>query len=102
MKQAVLSQLPLATLPLSYQLGDSYQPNAIWRQVAKAELGAELAGLLTMDLPLLADVGLAQMSEADIQRLQRRYQPFAHQPAVTELLGWLAGNDQFDPACLTD
>ena len=55
-----------------------------------------------MDLPLLADVGLAQMSEADIQRLQRRYQPFAHQPAVTELLGWLAGNDQFDPACLTD
>ena len=102
MKQAVLSQLPLATLPLSYQLGDSYQPDTIWRQVAKAELGAELASLLTMDLPLLADVGLAQMSEADIQRLQRRYQPFAHQPAVTELLGWLAGNDQFDPACLTD
>ena len=102
MKQALLSRLPLATLPLSYQLGERYQPETIWHSVAQAELGDELAALLTTDLPLLADVGLAQLPEADIQRLQQRYQPFAHQPAMAELLGWLAGNDQFDPACLTD
>ncbi|MEZ7861398.1 MAG: beta-N-acetylglucosaminidase domain-containing protein [Aeromonadaceae bacterium] len=102
MKQALLSRLPLATLPLSYRLGERYQPETIWHSVAQAELGDELAALLTTDLPLLADVGLAQLSEADIQRLQQRYQPFAHQPAMAELLGWLAGNDQFDPACLTD
>ncbi len=102
MKQAMLSRLPLASLPLSYQLGDAYQEDAIWRQVADGELGAELASLMTRDLPLLADVGLAQMSAVDHQQLQQRYCPFAHQPAIAELLGWLAGDYQFDPACLTD
>lgn len=102
MKQAMLSRLPLASLPLSYQFGDDYQVDAIWRQVADRELGAELATLMTRDLPLLADVGLAQMSAIDHQQLQQRYRPFAHQPAIAELLGWLAGDYQFDPACLTD
>ena len=90
-------------MPTENSNGFGVEPvDTIWRQVADGELGAELASLMTRDLPLLADVGLAQMSAVDHQQLQQSYRPFAHQPAIAELLGWLAGDYQFDPACLTD
>ena len=102
MKQAALSRLPLATLPASYRLGDHYCPYEIWQQQAQQQLGNELAGLIQQDLPLLSELGLEGMDEAQKADLASRYQPYQHTAEGAELLGWLSGEDQFDPACLTD
>lgn len=102
MKQPLLSRLPLASLPLSYQLADDYHPDALWMQIAGTELGVELARQLTIDLPAFCQLGLEQLGESGKQQLRQRYQPYRSHPAVIELLDWLDGRYQFDPACLTD
>lgn len=102
MKQAALSRLPLATLPASYRAGDQYSPYEIWQQQAQCQLGNELAELIRQDLPLLAELGLEGMDEAQKASLATRYRPHGASAAGAELLGWLAGEYQFDPACLTD
>ena len=102
MKQAALSSLPLATLPLSYQLGSTYQADQVWQQTTRLQLGDELTIMLAEDLSLLTDVGLEQLSEPQKAGLVTRYQPFAHHEEIDELLRWLAGEYLFDPACLTD
>lgn len=102
MKQAWLSRLPLATLPLSYQQTAHYNPDAAWQQAANQQLGPELAALIKSDLSRFCDQGLKALSTQDQAHLILRYQPWAAHPAVAELLGWLAGEYAFDPACLTD
>ena len=81
---------------------DGYHPDALWMQIAGEELGVELARQLTIDLPAFCQLGLEQLSENDKQQLRQRYQPYRCHPAVIELLDWLDGRYQFDPACLTD
>ena len=102
MKQAALSRLPLATLPVSYRSGDHYCPYEIWQQQAQQLLGSKLAGLIQQDLPLLSELGLERMDEAQKAELASRYRPYQSTAEGAELLGWLSGEDQFDPACLTD
>jgi hyaluronoglucosaminidase len=102
MKQAMLSRLPLASLPLSYQLGEAYRSEAAWQQIAHEELGTELTQLLTADRQTFAQLGLENIPAAQKDRLRLRYQPYATHPAIVELLDWLSGGYQFDPACLTD
>ncbi len=62
--------------------------------------GAELAQCLVRDTPQLQDRGLLQMSAADKARLRHRYSAIEH-PAAAEIVAWLDGEYQFDPACLT-
>ena len=42
------------------------------------------------------------MDEAQKAELASRYRPYQSTAEGAELLGWLSGEDQFDPACLTD
>ncbi|MFC3914275.1 beta-N-acetylglucosaminidase domain-containing protein [Pseudaeromonas sharmana] len=101
MKQPGLSRLPLASLPLSYALGEHYDADAIWLEQAQRDLGPTIANLLATDLTWFCETGLAQLSTQQHQILLERYQPYADNASVAELLGWLNGNDRFDPACLT-
>ncbi len=63
--------------------------------------GDEMAGLLLQDIPLLQDFGRSGLSDVQHRELLSRYENLDH-PAARELLDWLAGGYQFDPACLTD
>lgn len=101
MKQPWLSQIPLATLPMSYQQRDSYDAEAAWQTAAHDAVGADIAALLFADLPQFCDLGLAQLTNQQQRALQQRYVPYSAHPAVREVLGWLAGDYRFDPACLT-
>lgn len=103
MKQAALSRLPLATLPACYLQGDAYDPDTAWSVTAQKRLGDELSSLLLEDLSLLSTTGLDKLDDAHKERLTCRYRPFAQQyQEASELIGWLNGDYQFDPACLTD
>ncbi|MGL5948022.1 MAG: beta-N-acetylglucosaminidase domain-containing protein [Aeromonas sp.] len=102
MKQAALSQLPLMTLPLNYHLGKIYEAKKARHTAFNALCGPQIAAMLEADLPLLHEVGLANLTAEQISGLKERYTPFRDQACVAELLGWLEGNDKFDPDCLTD
>lgn len=101
MKEAALSALPLATLPMSYRLGAQYDPVKALEASATAACGPQIAAMIQADLPLFQDVGLAKLSTEQQSQLKSRYQPFQAQPCVSEILAWLAGEYAFDPACLT-
>ncbi|MDO2951068.1 beta-N-acetylglucosaminidase domain-containing protein [Aeromonas simiae] len=102
MKQAALSTIPLASLPLSYRLGDRYNPEQAFHASVQAACGPQLGPCIEEDLPLMQEVGLAQLTAQQQDYLSRRYRPFRGQPCADEILGWLAGDYAFDPDCLTD
>jgi hyaluronoglucosaminidase len=102
MKQAALSALPLATLPMSYRLGKHYDPDKALHDALHATCGPQIAAMIEADLPLFQDVGLAQLTPEQITRLRARYLPFRDQACVDEIVRWLDGEFVFDPDCLTD
>jgi hypothetical protein len=102
MKQPALSEIPLATLPMSYAQGERYEPSAAWRIAARRVCGDELAELVEADLKLFQDVGLERLSDEQRALLDARYRPFSVQPVAREILDWMNGAYAFDPACLTD
>ncbi|MNO89521.1 hypothetical protein D3C76_810070 [compost metagenome] len=102
MKQAALSVLPLATLPMSYRLGKQYDPDKALHASLNATCGPQISAMIQADLSLFQDIGLAQLTPAQHDYLQARYLPFQDQGCVAEILRWLAGEYVFDPDCLTD
>lgn len=104
MNQAYLSQIPLRTLPAAYRSGDAYQPEQALIEACNACCPATMARHLIADRPLLQERGLNEMTDTERQRLLDHYQPLADQgvPHALELLDWLRGGYEFDPACLTD
>lgn len=102
MKQAALSTIPLATLPMSYRLGERYDPSQALHAALQAACGPQLGPRIEEDLPLLQEVGLAQLSAEQQDMLARHYRPFRGQACADEILGWLGGDYAFDPDCLTD
>jgi hyaluronoglucosaminidase len=102
MKQPALSEIPLATLPMSYAHGEDYEPTAAWRSVALRVCGAELAALIEADLPLFQDVGLERLTAQQRAHIEVRYLPHVSHAPAKEILGWMSGAYAFDPACLTD
>jgi hyaluronoglucosaminidase len=102
MKQPMLSQIPLATLSMSYAQGEGYEPSAAWRAAAERAGGTELADLLQEDLSLFQDVGLDRLTPEQRSKLETRYRPYAAHPIGREIIGWMNGEYAFDPACLTD
>jgi hyaluronoglucosaminidase len=102
MKQPWLSQIPLATLPISYSQPGAYDPDRAWRAAAVRSCGTQLAESIELDLTLFQDVGLQQLTAEQRAYLTERYQRHVGHPAAQEILGWLNGDYAFDPACLTD
>lgn len=102
MKQPALSEIPLATLPMSYAQGARYDPTEAWRIAARRSCGDELASLIEADLPLFQDVGLDGLTAEQRAQLEARYRPHLAHPMAREIMDWMNGVYVFDPACLTD
>jgi hypothetical protein len=64
--------------------------------------GEELGKLIGEDLALFNDVGGAALSEEQRRHLRARYEPRIENPICREIVTWLNGGYEFDPACLTD
>ncbi len=101
MNQAVLSQLPLASLAHNYRLRGAYDPEQFWRTQPEELFGRELAILLHRDVDLFQQQGLDQLVSADRERLIDDYQCIDN-PAALEVIDWLQEGYRFDPDCLTD
>jgi len=99
MNQPAASRIPLRTLEESYRLGEAYDPRAAFEQAAFAEAGDSLGRLLIADLEVFQRQGLDKL---DAPAMSARYAPFGGTALGKEILDWLAGRYEFDPACLTD
>lgn len=102
MNQAWLSQIPLASLPLAYQLKSRYSSQEIFAQLCVDLCGPSLATHLLSDIGKLQDEGLKNLTDADKKILLETYQAFPGNPYAIEVVDWLLGKYQFDPACLTE
>ena len=102
MNQAWLSRIPLATLAESYRLGETYDPDAAFETACRQLCGPELGAALSEDLPAFQDRGLANLTAGESAALIARYSRFDGDPFAAELVAWLKGEYEFDPACLTD
>ena len=92
--QPRLSLIPAATLAASYREGPAYGYMSALRAAARAEAGAELAGMIEDDLNALEDLGLDRLGD-DRERLRRRYAAVDH-PIAAEIVRWLDGADTVD------
>lgn len=102
MKQPWLSQIPIATLPCNYNQGASYDREQVGRSCAQVVCGDDIAALLCEDVMLLQDVGLSALTEQQKSHLRSRYGNKGADPFCREVIAWLDGKYDFDPACLTD
>jgi hyaluronoglucosaminidase len=100
MNQAYLSQIPLATLNLSYQQKERYSPTDAFMEAARSLCGQAFTDCLLEDLSRFQDEGLEklkpELKEALIERYKGFQTPYGH-----EVVSWLKGEYPFDPACLT-
>lgn len=87
--QPRLSAIPAITLAERYRRRGDYAYMSAFRAAAREVLGAELAGLVAADLPLLVDDGLDGPT-GRISELRARYAAFG-QPAAREIVNWLDG-----------
>lgn len=99
MNQPLLSQLPLASLALSYR-DEHYDPEQFWRERLEQFVDADLAALLRRDVECFQKRGLDALSERERQALVDDYRRVAH-PAAQEVIDWLQEGYRFDPDCLT-
>ena len=100
MNQPWLSRLVLQSLQALYGEGEGYSTDKAWQR-ALAMLGDEsLARQLDGDLKRFQDGGLENMSAQTRSMLSDCYSRFVH-PAAAEVVDWLGGGYDFDPACLT-
>jgi hypothetical protein len=102
MKQPWLSQIPIATLPCNYNQGASYDREQVGRSCAQVVCGHDIAALLCEDVMLFQDVGLSALTEQQKSHLRSRYGNKGADPFCREVIAWLDGTYEFDPACLTD
>ena len=102
MKQPWLSQIPVATLPYNYSQGASCDRDVVGRSCAQAVCGDEIAALIWEDVSLFHDVGLASLTDQQKSYLRARYGSRLLNPFCREVVKWLDGEYEFDPACLTE
>lgn len=99
MNQAWLSQIPLLALSLQYQ-GEN-KSDTLFRRACEEVADNELATLLLEDMPAFQQQGLGSFDNECLQGFIDRYQTMAGNPLADEVLDWLNGGYNFDPACLT-
>jgi hypothetical protein len=98
MNQAWLSRLPMLTFEASH--GTEYKPTAALREALEKEgCPAALARRLEDDIAAFQDQGLAGIAVGDFLKT---YQELPAHPYRDEVVEWLSGKYEFDPACLTD
>lgn len=102
MNQPWLSQLALVSASHAYRDGENYNPEQSLTEIFHQVCGNTIANALLEDIPLLQDQGLSKMSNAEKAALIARYSDFPRNPFTQEILAWLNGDYQFDPACLTE
>jgi hypothetical protein len=97
MNQAWLSRIPILTFPASYRPG--YDPTSALREALQTQdCPTQLAQKLLEDLSAFCQLGLA---EIDAPAFASQYEALPPHPYRTEVIDWLRGGYQFDPACLT-
>lgn len=99
MKQPALSQLAIAALAKAFNQSVNSIETA---SVDLSGLPSALAQQLRQDIPQFRDVGLAHLGQADKESCLTAYSLFEDQPVAQEIVAWLRGEYQFDPACLTE
>lgn len=102
MNQAWLSQIPLASLPVAYQQQHDYDPAKIFEQLCIALCGESFATELLADIETFQDVGLKHLTDSEKLALLKKYNNFSDNHYAQEIIDWLNGEYQFDPACLTE
>lgn len=101
MNQARLSQLVLASLSDVYQLQGRYDERRAFENGLGLLDCESLATQLAADAELFQQQGLSGFSEQARHTKIALYKSFQH-PAADEVAGWLSGDYQFDPDCLTE
>ena len=101
MNQAWLSRIPLLSLADSYREGPHYDPDGSFTAACLELCDTVLGQMLIHDSKLFQKTGLGGMSGDERGALSERYSAFQGNPYADEVLGWLAGDYTFDPACLT-
>lgn len=102
MKQPWLSRIPLATLPVNYGKASEYARDEVGRTSALQVCGDLVGRLIWEDVALFHDVGLSALTEEQRVYLKGRYGPHPEDPFCQEVMKWLEGRYDFDPACLTE
>ncbi len=102
MNQAWLSQIPLASLPKAYKLRNNYNPEQVFAELCTEVCKEQLATQLQKDISQLQDKGLKNLTNSEKENLRNIYQQFLPNPFAQEIVDWLNGEYQFDPACLTE
>lgn len=102
MNQTWLSQIPLASLPEAYQQKHNYDPTSIFEQTCIALCGEKLATELLADVALFQERGLKNLTDVEKNSLLKKYSNFSDNHYAQEIIDWLNGEYQFDPACLTE
>ncbi|MEH6556803.1 MAG: beta-N-acetylglucosaminidase domain-containing protein [Oceanicoccus sp.] len=100
MNQPLLSQIVLQSLDGLYRR-DSYSAEAAFNRGLALLDETSLEDKLRRDSDAFQHQGLGGLSERHKRDLLAEYQSIGH-PAANEVADWLAGEYQFDPACLTD
>lgn len=100
MNQPLLSRIAIATMARVHRQGLEIPPKDC--QVEIETLAAsDLTQLLIRDAQSLADPGMEGFSKSDRALLRSQYAQ-CHDPMALEVVDWLDGVYEFDPACLTD
>ncbi len=102
MNQAWLSQIPLASLPVAYEQKHNYNSATIFEQTCIALCGEQLATELLADVALFQERGLKNLTDAEKSSLLKKYSTFSGNHYAQEIIDWINGEYQFDPACLTE
>lgn len=102
MNQPWLSQVPLASLPIAYQLKSAYEPATIFPQLCATLCGEPFSTKLLEDISKFQDKGLSVLSVGEKLLIREKYKRFTGNPFAQEIVAWLNDEYQFDPACLTE
>ena len=100
MNQPTLSQFVLRSLFDLYGSAEGYDLDGALNRGLSWLNDEGLAKSLAGDIDVFQAQGLSSLNELERSRLLNKYASFNH-PVAEEIVDWLSGGYQFDPACLT-
>ena len=100
MNQPWLSQIPLYSLPKSYEQAQSYDAKKVLEESLYALCEGSLAQQLNRDIEIFQSRGLDRIDKIESNKLVRKYSQF-DSPYAKEVVDWLEGKYIFDKNCLT-